>query len=450
MSGIAQVCFFDYGWVAQSLHAGVRLRIDDTGCIAGIEVEQQAQPGDRRLGRLLLPAIPNAHSHVFQRLIAGCTEWQSDPADDFWSWREAMYACANRLSPDDLYQVARHVYGEMLRAGYGQVSEFHYVHLDPGGKPYANPAAMSQAIIAAAQDTGIALTLLPVLYQRGGFDDRPLTERQRRFGLSLDAYLALISNLRQQQSARLRIGMAVHSLRAVSPTALAELLRSAEAQSGPIHIHISEQRAEVEQCKAALGTTPIHWLLDHAEVDARWHLVHATHACSQEVQRIAASGASVVLCPSTEANLGDGLFALAEYLEAGGALAIGSDSHIELDPLAELQWAEYGQRLRLHARNRCASASQNSVATRLLDACLRGGQQAADLPCGELKLGANADFIVCDPPAGFESDSGTQLLDTLLFARPRGTLQAYCRGMEVAQEDVDAARAFAQLRAAIG
>lgn len=424
-----------HGWVGQQLQAGVRIAVDAAGSICAIELAQSPQPGDTDAGPLLLPAMPNAHSHVFQRLIAGRTEFQSDPADDFWSWREAMYACANRLSPDDLYAVARHAYGEMLVAGYGQVSEFHYVHLDPAGQPYADPAAMSRAIIAAAEDVGIALTLLPTLYLRGGFDDRPLSARQQRFGLALDRFVHMIEQLRSQQHARLRIGMALHSLRAVSPPQLARLLDSEVARSGPIHIHISEQRAEVAQCIATLGSSPIHWLFDHAPVDARWHLVHATHAEPTEIQRIARSGASVVLCPSTEANLGDGLFALPEFLDAGGVLAIGSDSHIELDPIEELKLAEYGQRLRLHARNRCASADEPSVATRLLRATLRGGRQAADLDCGELRVGAPADFVTYRPPAGFEHDHATQLLDALLFARPRGGHQTYRAGKPVAAPD---------------
>lgn len=433
-----------HGWIAQRLQSDVRLSVDAAGTICSIAAGQPRQVGDTDAGPLLLPAMPNAHSHVFQRLIAGRTEFQSDPQDDFWSWREAMYACANRLSPDDLYQVALHTYSEMLVAGYGQVCEFHYLHLDPAGRAYADPAAMSRAIIAAAQQVGIALTLLPTLYLRGGFDDRPLSARQQRFGLALDSFVHMMEDLRTLEHSRLRIGMALHSLRAVSPAALAQLLDSAVAQSGPIHIHISEQRAEVAQCIATLGTSPINWLLDHAPVDARWHLVHATHADPGEIQRVANSGASVVLCPSTEANLGDGLSALPEFLDAGGRLAIGSDSHIELDPIEELKLAEYGQRLRLHARNRCASATEPSVAARLLRTTLTGGQQAADLDCGHLRVGASADFLTYSPLAGFELDQAEHLLDALVFARPRGALQAYCAGRPVAPLD---GRHFAALRA---
>jgi formimidoylglutamate deiminase len=424
----------------------VRLQTDVSGIVRGIETAQALKPGDQHLGRLLLPAIPNAHSHVFQRLIAGRTEFQSNPTDDFWSWREAMYACANRLSPADLYVIARHTYREMQLAGYGQVSEFHYVHLDPSGQLYGDPAAMSKALIAAAAEVGIGLTLLPTLYLRGGFDDQPLSARQRRFGLALDHYINMISDLRSLEHARLRIGIALHSLRAVSPSALAELLNSEVARTGPIHIHIAEQQAEVQQCMAVLGRRPIDWLFDHVEIDARWNLVHATHADTAEIQRIAASGAGVVLCPSTEANLGDGLFALPEFLDAGGTLAIGSDSHIELDPIEELKLAEYGQRLRLQARNRCASSTQTSVAARLLDAVLRGGQQAADLACGELRVGGSADFIACQPAPGFEMDNAERLLDTWVFARPRGLQQAFCAGQRVAPLAGDA---FAALRCAL-
>lgn len=433
----------DHAWLESGLHAQVRLEVDVDGRIQAVHTETPAQPGDVALGPLLLPAIPNAHSHAFQRLIAGCTEYQSDPADDFWSWREAMYACAQRLTPDDLYTVACHAYREMQVAGYGQVCEFHYLH---AAESADGPLRMAEALIAAAAHTGIALTLLPVLYQQGGFDGRPLSARQQRFGLSTQRYLELLATLRAREHARLRVGIAVHSLRAVSPSALREVLAHPLAAVGPIHIHIAEQTAEVDQCRAAYGTTPIRWLYDHAQVDARWHLVHATHADAEEIALLARSGASVVLCPSTEANLGDGVFALTDFLQAGGSLSIGSDSHVVLDPFAELELAEYGQRLWARARNRCASATQPAVAQRLLQAVLAGGRGAAGMECGRLQVGASADWLVLTPAPGFQEDAGARQLDSRVFAQPRGTLQAWCQGQPVQAAD---GRGFARLRSTL-
>ena len=313
-----------------------------------------------------LPGIANLHSHAFQRAMAGMAERQTDPNDSFWTWRETMYAMAARFDPDLLHAVASQLYVEMLEAGYTTVCEFHYLHHAPDGQPYAQADAMSQALLRAARDTGIRITLLPVLYMTGGFDARPLSERQRRFGHEVDAYLSLLDMLRADESDTVRIGCALHSLRAVPPAAMREVLAGLP-QDSRIHIHIAEQTAEVDECVAVRGARPVQWLLDNAPVDARWTLVHATHLDDAEVHGIARSGATVAICTTTEGNLGDGLFPLRDYLDAGGRWGVGSDSHISVSPVEELRWLEYGQRLRAQRRNIASSMRSPSVGMTLLE-----------------------------------------------------------------------------------
>lgn len=312
-----------------------------------------------------LPGIANLHSHAFQRAMAGLAERQTNPEDSFWTWRETMYRMAARFDPDKQYAVAAQLYAEMLEAGYTSVCEFHYLHHAPDGTPYADPAAMSQALIAAARDTGIRLTLLPVLYMTGGFDGRPLGERQKRFGHDVAGYLKLFDSLHALQGDALRVGCAFHSLRAVPEAAMREVL-AALPQDARIHIHIAEQIGEVQDCVALRGARPVEWLLANFPVDARWTLVHATHLTTAEVAGIARSGATVALCPTTEANLGDGLFPLRAYLDANGAWGIGSDSHISVSPVEELRWLEYGQRLVTRHRNIAVRSGSPSVGETLL------------------------------------------------------------------------------------
>ena len=316
-----------------------------------------------------LPGIANLHSHAFQRAMAGMAERQTDPNDSFWTWRETMYAMAARFDPDLLHAVASQLYLEMLEAGYTKVCEFHYLHHAPDGRPYPQADAMSQALLRAARDTGIRITLLPVLYMSGGFDGRPLSERQQRFGHGVDAYLRLLETLRASEGDTVRVGCALHSLRAVPPAAMRDVL-AALPNEARIHIHIAEQMAEVEECMALRGARPVQWLLDNANVDARWTLVHATHLDDAEVQGIARSGATVAICTTTEANLGDGLFPLRDYLDAGGRWGVGSDSHSSVSPVEELRWLEYGQRLRAQKRNIASSMRVPSVGTTLLEGAL--------------------------------------------------------------------------------
>ena len=323
-----------------------------------------------------VPGIANLHSHAFQRAMAGLAERQSHPEDSFWTWREIMYRFAARMTPDSMHAVASQLYAEMLEAGYTTVCEFHYVHHQPDGRPYADPAAMSKALVAAAQETGIRLTLLPVLYMTGGFDGRALSARQQRFGHDVEGFLRLLEALAPLRDDRLRIGCAFHSLRAVPEAAMREVLAALPADA-PLHIHIAEQVGEVQDCLALRNARPVEWLLGEFPVDRRWTLVHATHLTPQETRGIADSGATVAICPTTEANLGDGLFPLQDYLRAEGRWGIGSDSHVSVSPVEELRWLEYGQRLVTRHRNIAVTPDSPSVGETLLRGVLASAADAS-------------------------------------------------------------------------
>jgi formimidoylglutamate deiminase len=422
-------------WQADGWHAGTTLAIGADGQLVA-PTDSATSP----LGTWVLPGMPNLHSHAFQRAMAGLAERKGraqaaatterkgqqatatggaiQPGDDsFWSWRETMYAFAAAIGPDELKAVAAQLYVEMLKAGYTQVCEFHYLHHQSDGTPYAPAAAMSLALIEAAREAGIALTLLPVLYMSGGFDGRALGARQRRFGHAVDAYLRLLDTLRAHEAPDVRVGIALHSLRAVPEAALREVLASDLARACPIHIHIAEQLGEVQDCLAIRGVRPVEWLLDHAAVDAHWCLVHATHLTDAETTSLAHSGAVVGLCPTTEANLGDGLFPLSAYTGAGGVFGVGSDSHISISPVEELRWLEYGQRLHTHHRNVAAREHGASVGETLWRAALRGGAQASGLPLGTLRAGARADLIVLDESSPLlAARDERSVLDSFIFA----------------------------------
>ena len=345
---------------------------------------------------LQLPGIPNIHSHAFQRAMAGLSERHSHPTDSFWTWREQMYRFAGRITPEAQYDIAAQLYVEMIEAGYTSVCEFHYLHHQPDGQPYADKAAMSRAIIQAARDTGIRLTLLPVLYMTGGFDGRPLSERQSRFGNTVDAYLDLFRTIRREEDAQLRVGIALHSLRAVPEMAIREVMDAIGGKRLPIHIHIAEQLAEVEECKAMRGARPVDWLLANALVDERWTLVHATHLTPAEANGIAESGAVVALCPTTEANLGDGLFPLREFFDLDGRIGIGSDSNISVSAVEELRWLEYGQRLLTRERAVGVTVAEPSVGRSLFEQAVAGGLQScaqAEQPEDRIVLDADAPAL---------------------------------------------------------
>jgi formimidoylglutamate deiminase len=334
-----------------------------------------------------------------------------------------MYAFASRIEPDDLQAIAAQLYVEMLRAGYTQVCEFHYLHHAPDGRPYTDPTAMSRALITAAREAGIGITLLPVLYMSGGFDGRALSSRQARFGHEVDAFLRLLETLRAEENERVRIGMAFHSLRAVPPEAMVATL-AALPKDMPRHIHISEQIAEVEECVVLRGARPVRWLLDHAEVDSRWTLVHATHLDEGEVQGIATSGATVAICTTTEANLGDGLFPLRAYLDAGGAWGVGSDSNSSVSPVEELRWLEYGQRLTTRSRNVAADAQQPSVGETLLRGVSHSAAASTGMTLGTIAAGRRADWIALDDTAPeLAARDETSLVDSWLFSGNRNLVK---------------------------
>ena len=362
-----------------------------------------------------VPGIPNLHSHAFQRAMAGLAERQTHPEDSFWTWRETMYRFAARMTPDSTYAVATQLYAEMLEAGYTSVCEFHYLHHAPDGRPYDDPAAMSRALIAAARDTGIRMTLLPVLYMTGGFDGRALSVRQQRFGHDIDAFLRLLDTLRSEEDGQLRIGCAFHSLRAVPEAAMRDVLATLPADM-PLHIHIAEQIGEVQDCLSLRGARPVEWLQQSFEVDARWTLVHATHLTATETTQLARSGATVAICPTTEANLGDGLFPLRAYLDAGGAWGIGSDSHISVSPVEELRWLEYGQRLATRHRNIAVGRDSSSVGETLLRGATANVRQATG-QSGE-------DYVVLDRDAEiFAGTKADEVIDRWVFSGNRNAVR---------------------------
>lgn len=403
------------GWASS-----VRLQVAD-GLIASLEAQASARPGDEHHA-VVVPAMPNLHSHAFQRGMAGLAETRGSTTDDFWSWRDTMYRFASRMRPEQLQAVAGLAYMEMLESGFCRVGEFHYLHRDLDGRPYADVAEMSARIAAAAQHTGIGLTLLPVFYAHASFGGVAPREQQKRFISSLDSYAQLIDRCRSLLAAvpGARLGVAPHSLRAVTPQelqAMQEIARGVDADA-PVHIHIAEQTGEVRDCEAWSGARPVRWLLDHAPVDGRWCLVHATHVDQGEIAGMAASGAVVGLCPITEANLGDGIFPLTEFLDQGGAWGVGSDSNVHISAAAELSLLEYSQRLSRRVRNVVARHGASTGRT-LYQQALEGGSRALGVAGAGLRVGAPADFLslAADEPA-LASRSGDAWLDSWIFAAP--------------------------------
>lgn len=422
--------FFDRAWLSGAWRRDVRV-IVAAGEIVSIEAGHAAQHGDVRHA-IALPGLPNLHSHAFQRGMAGQAELRGSTDDSFWTWREVMYRFLARLTPEDMQAIAALAYAEMLETGFTRVGEFHYVHHDADGAPYADPAGLSAAIAAAAEETGIALTLLPVFYAHAGFGGTAPGAGQRRFINDVDSY-ARLHAAAAQAIATLPdavIGIAPHSLRAVTPDELSALL--ALNPSGPVHIHIAEQVAEVEACLAWSGARPVEWLMAHAPVDPRWCLVHATHMTPAETQALAASGAVAGLCPITEANLGDGLFPAVDYCAAGGRWGVGSDSNVLIDASEELRWLEYGQRLHHRGRNILAPAAGARTGAALLGGALAGGAQALGATAG-FAVGAPADFVTLDAahPALATAPEGT-LADAWIFAAGRGAIDGvWRRGRQV-------------------
>lgn len=388
------------------------------------------QVGDERHA-IALPGVPNLHSHAFQRAMAGLAEVRGTSADSFWSWREAMYRLALKMSPEQVEAVAAQLYVEMLEAGFTRVGEFHYLHHGPDGRAYADVAEMATRIAAAAQDAGIGLTLLPVFYAHAGFGGAPPDAAQRRFVSDIDGFARLLQGCRLAVRGLdgASLGVAPHSLRAVTPGELAALC--ALAPSGPLHIHIAEQIAEVDACLAWSGARPVAWLLDHAPVNERWCLVHATHMTAQETRRMAASGAVAGLCPVTEANLGDGVFNAPEFFEAGGRFGVGTDSNVSVGVADELRQLEYAQRLTRRARNVMA-LSGGSTGRALFDRALLGGVAAlASAPVG-LALGADADLVTLDASHPLlAARAGDALLDAWIFGGQAMIDCVFVRGRKI-------------------
>ena len=372
-----------------------------------------AQPGGATIAPgPVIPGMPNLHSHAFQRAFAGLTEYRAESEDSFWSWRDLMYRFASRITPESLEAIATWLYVEMLEADYTSVCEFHYVHHDADGTPYADDATLAHALLRAAQTAGIGLTLLPVLYQASGFGGQPPRPGQARFIRSTDNMLSLLERLAPATRAQgAALGLAPHSLRAVPPDSLRAALEGLTALNpqAPIHIHIAEQTQEVDDCIAWSGQRPVQWLLDHAPVDARWCLVHATHMTPDEYARAARTGAVAGICPTTEANLGDGLFDMPLWLRHGGRWGVGSDSHACVNAAEELLMLEYGQRLSLRQRNVLAGTAQREVATAMTLAAVQGGAQAAGRAVAGLAVGQQADLVALDAQhvalAGLPADS---------------------------------------------
>jgi formiminoglutamate deiminase len=425
---------FDHALLPEGWAADVRIEVAD-GVITHVTAAAPRDGADHVSG-VAIPGMSNLHCHAFQKGMAGLAERRGPAHDSFWTWREVMYRFLRVLSPDDVEAIAAYAYLEMLEAGFTAVGEFHYLHHDPEGRPYNDIAELMTRIAAAANGTGIGLTLLPSFYAQGGFGGAPPTPGQRRFITDPETFLRLVGRA-QEIAVTLpdtRVGIAPHSLRAVTPDALRVVLDA--AKSGPIHIHAAEQTQEVNDCIAALRARPVEWLIANAGVDARWCLVHATHMTEDETQALAGAGAVAGLCPLTEANLGDGIFNAEQYIAARGRLGIGSDSNIELDAAAELRQLEYNQRLRQRARNVLALREGESVGRRLYADALAGGAQALGRAIGSIKPGQRADIVVLDGEhPDLAGSTGDLWLDKFIFVAGRRLVRTVFVGSERLVED---------------
>ena len=453
-----QALFAAHAFLPEGWRRNVLLEWDGAGMLTAVTPDAQASAGVAQARGPILPGMPNLHSHAFQRAMAGLAEYRAQASDNFWSWRDLMYRFAARMTPERLGAIARWLYVEMLKAGYTSVCEFHYVHHSGDGADYPNRAELAQRVVDAASEAGIGMTMLPVLYQYSGFGMREPRPDQRRFLNTPEALLDLLATLRRgrPEHAALRYGVAPHSLRAVSEASLRTLLAGLEAQvpGAPVHIHIAEQTGEVDECVAATGARPVAWLLDRFDVDARWCLVHATHVDDKEAAALAASRAVAGLCPTTEANLGDGVFPAPAYLDANGRIGVGSDSHIAVDWRAELRLLEYGQRLVRRERNVLASERRAQVAERLFGAALEGGAQASGRAVGALAPGRRADWLVLDGehPSLFGRKAESWLAGVVFCEHGASPIvEVYTGGRCVVQcgRHEDEARAYAEYRDAV-
>jgi formimidoylglutamate deiminase len=421
--------FFDHALLPSGWARDVRIGVEG-GAIASVAAGA-ARDGAEHIEGIAVPGLPNLHCHAFQRGMAGLAERRGPQADSFWTWREVMYRFLGLLSPDDVEAIAAFAYMEMLETGFTTVGEFHYLHHDVDGWPYADIGEMAKRIAAAGAETRIGLTLLPSFYAYGGFGGAPPSPGQRRFLNDPDRFLKIVERSRAivANLPAARVGIAPHSLRAVTPDTLRAVCQA--MPEGPIHIHAAEQVKEVDECIAALGRRPVQWLLDNAEIDSRWCLIHATHTTEPEIRALAASGAVVGLCPLTEASLGDGIFDGAGFLAAAGRFGIGTDSNIQIDAAAELRQLEYGQRLARRGRNMMTTQEGESTGRRLFATALAGGAQALQRPIGALAAGLRADIVLLDGEhPDLASRYGDQWLDAWIFVAGRAAVKTVLVGGE--------------------
>ncbi len=393
----------------------VGVSVDQHGMIENIETGVK---GGTLITGIAVPAVPNVHSHAHQRLMVGLAERAGPGADSFWTWREVMYGFALKLSPDDLEAVAAQAYVEMVKAGFSCVGEFQYLHHQPDGSPYDEPAEMSLRCLSAAEQAGVAITMLPTLYNYSGFGGQQTNAGQRRFVNDADKFLEIYETLKSVCGTNplRRLGISPHSLRAVTPELLKTVLNGIE-KGTQVHIHVAEQTKEVDDCLAWCGKRPVEFLFDQFDVSNRWCAIHATHMTESETQKLAKSGAIAGLCPTTEANLGDGIFPADQFLKQGGAVAIGSDSQITISPAEDLRMLEYSQRLRDRTRNALASGASTSTGRTLLDAVLQGGATCLDNPTGAIAAGKRCDIAVLDSEySSMIGREGDAALDTWIFS----------------------------------
>lgn len=416
----------------------VAVSVDADGNIDSVATDGSNPNAVYRSG-CLLPGMPNLHSHAHQRAMAGLAEYAGESADSFWSWREVMYRYVNNLTPQQLEWIAAQLYVEMLKAGYTTVAEFQYVHHDLNGEPYARRAEMTLRTCAAARTAGIAMTSLPVLYSFGDFGGTPPRPEQARFVNDAEGYMQILSEVVRdtQDDPNQSFGVAPHSLRAINHPLLEEVLTATKNDNAPVHIHIAEQAQEVEGCLAQAGKRPVQWLLRNFDVNNRWCLIHATHMTDTEAVELARSGAVAGLCPTTEANLGDGFFNMPPFLLNGGAFGIGSDSQISVSPVEELRWLEYGQRLQQQARNVLAGDGRSSGRF-LFERAVDGGAQACGRRTGRIEAGNRADFIVINTAHPLlHGRQGDALLDSWIFSGNACLVRdVYVGGQRVVQNQV--------------
>jgi len=424
---VAQDFYFRRALVGDTWQKNVRVTVNSEGLFSDIKINVSITQGIQL--DCVIPTMPNCHSHVFQRSMAGLTEYKTSSNDSFWSWRDLMYKYANQISSEQLYHIAKYTYSEMLEAGYTSVCEFHYIHRELNDKK--NTTNMALALIRAAHEVGIALTLLPVLYTQAHIDGTKLSKLQQRFKLSLDEYISLYKTLEKQLFPEQNMGICFHSLRAVSLEQMQRILKSLD-KGQPIHIHIAEQQVEVEQIQQHTQMRPVEYLYHHFDVNKNWCLVHATHLNEKEVKQIALSGAVAGICPLTEANLGDGVFPLPEFLQQKNQLAIGSDSHILINPFQEIQMLEYSQRLHKQQRVIASTSNNPHVGTLLWTKAVTGGATACQLAVNGIQIGQQANWISLETShPSLVNLSGEKCLDSVIFANNQIPCQPYLKGKKI-------------------